>query len=108
MYFFFCFLQRFLSGLLLVSFGVSFAEVNENRVVLCTRMAREELWWENGILPSLPPDGCECEVALTVAPMFGVAEGGAKQRRSHVEKGEGSFCSCACFPFIIIHPIPFL
>ena len=65
------------------------------------------LWWENGILPPLPPDGCECEVALTVARTFGVAEGGVKQRRSHVGKGEGSFCSCARFPFIIIpfHPI---
>ena len=66
-------------------------------------MAREELWWENGILPPLPPDGCESEVALTVARMFGVAEGGAEQRRSHVGKGEGSFCLYARFPFIIIH-----
>ena len=86
--FFFCFLQRFLSGFFLVSFGVSFVEVDESRVVLCTRMAREELWWENGLLPPLLPDGCECEVALTVAWTFGVAQGGAKQKRSHVGKGE--------------------
>ena len=61
------------------------------------------VWWENGILPPLQPDGCESEVALTVARTFGVAEGGAEQRRSHVGKGEGSFCLCVRFPFIIIH-----
>ena len=89
-------------------FGISFVEVDESRVVLCTRMAREELWWENAILPPLPPDSYECEVPLMVAQTFGVAKGGAKQRRSHVGKAEGSFCLCAYFSFIIIHSIPFI
>ena len=63
------------------------------------------LWWENGILPPLSPDGCEREAALTVARTFGVAEGGAERRRSHVGKGGGSFCSRARFPSNIHHPI---
>ena len=40
-----------------------------------------------------------------MARAFGLAEGGAERGRSHVGKGGGSFCSHACFPSIIHHPI---
>ena len=56
-----------------------------------------ELWWENGILPPLPPDGCRCEVALTVARTFGVAEGGGSKEGVTWARGKDLFVLTRAF-----------